>query len=220
MVIEVLKHGLHMNSTLVRSSPESRHHAVISSFDLGRNGVPGLSPRAIHVQIFSRIFGHVAFRSIVDRDWSGLNFCLFSYFPKNQNFTVATAVVGPYRDHPSALELKTCWKNNTYVIDKFAPLDFVWFFGVPVVLAKRENLLLAKIEAQRFEDALKNRVGNEAWAELVEITHEFGHADPIDQDVVRNTVDQLLQVRLGNRRDFLWNKILINLMIRIILTWK
>ena len=71
------------------------------------------------------------------------------------------------------------------------------------MLAERENLLLAKIEAQCFEDALKNRVGNEAWAELVEITHEFGHADTIDQDMVRNTVDQLFQVRLGNRRDFL-----------------
>ena len=198
MVIEVLKHGLHMNSTLIRSSPESRHHAVISSFDLGRNRVPGLSPRAIHVQIFSRIFGHVAFRSIVDRDWSGLNFCLFLVFQKI-DFTAD----GLYRDHPSALELKTCWKNNTYVIDKFAPLDFVWFFGVPVVLAERENLLLAKIEAQCFEDALKNRVGNEAWAEFVEITDKLGHADPIDQNVVRNTVDQLFQVRLGNRRDFL-----------------
>ena len=71
------------------------------------------------------------------------------------------------------------------------------------MLAERENLLLAKIEAQCFEDALKNRVGNEARAELVKVTDEFGHADPIDQDVVRNTVDQLFQVRLGNRRDFL-----------------
>ena len=57
------------------------------------------------------------------------------------------------------------------------------------MLAERENLLLAKIEAQRFEDALENRVGNEARAELVEVTDELGHADPIDQDVVRNTVD-------------------------------
>ena len=92
-------------------------------------------------------------------------------------------------DRPSALKLKTGWKNYTYVIDKFAPLDFVWFFGVPVVLAERENLLLAKIEAQRFEDALENRVGNEARAELVEVTDELGNTDSVHQDVVRNTVD-------------------------------